>query len=98
MLSSADLAGDAARCREVGIACHLMKPITQVELWDAILAALGRVTHMVRPTISLPVEQRHQQSLRILLAEDNLVNQRVALRILEKQGHTVVVVGEARRH
>src|SRR5262245_57146565 len=41
MLSSVDLAGDAARCRKVGIARHLMKPITQAELWDAILTVLG---------------------------------------------------------
>jgi signal transduction histidine kinase/DNA-binding response OmpR family regulator len=94
MLSSTDLASDAARCREVGIVCHLMKPITQVELWDAILTALGNGTHEVWRTVSPPVEQGHQPPLRILLAEDNLVNQRVALRILEKQGHTVVVVGD----
>jgi CheY-like chemotaxis protein/HPt (histidine-containing phosphotransfer) domain-containing protein len=96
MLSSTDLAGDAARCREVGIACHLMKPITQAELWDAILTALGSVTHAVQPTIPPPVEQGNRQSLRILLVEDNLVNQRVALRILEKQGYTVVVVGDGK--
>jgi CheY-like chemotaxis protein/HPt (histidine-containing phosphotransfer) domain-containing protein len=95
MLSSADLAGDAARCREAGIAYHLMKPIAQAELWEAILAALGSVMPTVRPTtLAPPVEQGHQQPLRILLAEDNLVNQRVALRILEKQGHTVMVVGD----
>ena len=93
MLSSADLASDAARCREVGIARHLMKPITQAELWDAIVTVLGSAagTHAVWPTPSLPVAQESQQPLRILLAEDNRVNQQVALRILEKQGHTVVV-------
>jgi signal transduction histidine kinase/CheY-like chemotaxis protein/HPt (histidine-containing phosphotransfer) domain-containing protein len=96
MLSSADLSSDAARCREVGIAQYLMKPITQAELWDAILMALGSATHIhaVQPTIALPVEQAHRQSLRILLAEDNRVNQQVVLRMLEKQGHTVVVVGD----
>jgi signal transduction histidine kinase/DNA-binding response OmpR family regulator/HPt (histidine-containing phosphotransfer) domain-containing protein len=94
MLSSTNLAGDAARCREVGIAYYLMKPITHAELWEAILTALGRVTHTAQPTASRPVEQGPKQPLRILLAEDNRVNQRVALHMLEKQGHTVVVVGD----
>jgi two-component system, sensor histidine kinase and response regulator len=40
MLSSSDLAGDATRCRELGIAVYLTKPITQAELWDAIMTAL----------------------------------------------------------
>jgi len=96
MLSSADLAGDAARCREVGIARHLMKPIAQAELWDAILTALDSAAHIhvASPTVSLPIEQGSQQPLRILLAEDNRVNQRVAQHILEKLGHTVVIVGD----
>ena len=96
MLSSADLAGDTARCREVGIARHLMKPITQAELWDAILTALGGAVHTpaALPTISPRTEPGADRPLRILLAEDNRVNQRVALHTLEKQGHTVVVVGD----
>ena len=40
MLSSDDLAGDSARCRELGIAVYLTKPITQAELWEAIKTAL----------------------------------------------------------
>jgi CheY-like chemotaxis protein/HPt (histidine-containing phosphotransfer) domain-containing protein len=96
MLSSADLASDTARCRKVGIARHLMKPITQAELWDAILTALGSAarTHAVQPAPSPSVVQGSQRPLRILLAEDNRVNQQVALRILEKHGHAVVVVGD----
>ena len=94
MLSSADLAGDAARCREVGIARHLMKPITQAELWDAILTALGSAAYVAPPTVSPCTEPGPDGHLRILLAEDNRVNQRVALHTLEKQGHTVVVVGD----
>jgi len=96
MLSSADLAGDTARCREVGIARHLMKPITQAELWDAILTALGGAAHTpaALPTVSPLTEPSADRPLHILLAEDNRVNQRVALHTLEKQGHTVVVVGD----
>ncbi len=96
MLSSADLAGDTARCREVGIARHLMKPITQAELWDAILTALGGAAHTpaALPTVSLLTAPGADRPLHILLAEDNRVNQRVALHTLEKQGHTVVVVGD----
>ena len=52
MLSSADLTGDATRCREVGIVRHLMKPITQAGLWDAILASLSSAVHVAPPTIS----------------------------------------------
>jgi two-component system, sensor histidine kinase and response regulator len=96
MLSSADLAGDTARCREVGIARHLMKPITQAELWDAILTALGGAAHTpaALPTVSPLTEPSADRPLHILLAEDNRVNQRIALHTLEKQGHTVVVVGD----
>jgi len=73
-----------------------MKPITQAELWDAILTVLGSATHTqaAPPTPSLPVVQGSQRPLHILLAEDNRVNQQVALRILQKHGHTVVVVGD----
>jgi len=96
MLSSADLAGDAARCREVGIARHLMKPITQAELWDAILTALDGAGHTpaALPALSPRTEPGANRPLHILLAEDNRINQRVALHTLEKQGHTVVVVGD----
>jgi two-component system sensor histidine kinase/response regulator len=96
MLSSSDLAGDATRCRKLGIAVYLTKPITQAELWGAIMTAL-HVPHR-EPTpaclgepCSPPEIERH---LRILLAEDNPINQTLATRMLEKQGHAVVVVGD----
>ena len=96
MLSSADFSGDTARCREVGIASHLMKPITQSELWDAIITALGTAAHTLSagPPPPHPRGAGMHRPLRILLAEDNRVNQMVAVRILEKQGHTVAVVGD----
>jgi PAS domain S-box-containing protein len=97
MLSSADRAGDAARCEALGIAAHLMKPVKQSELLNTILtilhvgeareAAAGR-----EPGPPSPAGPR----LRVLLAEDNAVNQRLAVRLLERQGHTVVVAGNGR--
>jgi two-component system sensor histidine kinase/response regulator len=98
MLTSAGRQGDGARCRELGIAAYLMKPISQADLLQTILAALapppaGRDPRQVVTRHTLR-ESRHK--LRILLAEDNAVNQLVAARLLEKRGHTVVVVGNGR--
>jgi CheY-like chemotaxis protein len=96
MLTSGGHRGDAARCHELGIAAYLTKPITQAELREAILIALGKsVAKQDRPPVVTrhTLRTRHLQ-LRILLAEDNLVNQTLAVRILEKLGHTVAVVGD----
>jgi signal transduction histidine kinase/DNA-binding response OmpR family regulator len=92
MLSSADLIGEAARCRELGVAAFLTKPLRQSELLDAMLLALGSVT-LVAPATGHhpPPPDATTRTLRVLLAEDNAVNQRLAQRLLEKQGHTVRV-------
>jgi signal transduction histidine kinase/CheY-like chemotaxis protein len=94
MLTSGGQRGDAARCHELGIAAYLTKPITQAELREAILMALGKP---LARTTRAPVVTRHilrtsRVQLRILLAEDNPVNQKLAVRILEKLGHIIVVV------
>ncbi len=98
MLTSAGLRGDAARCRELGIAAYLTKPIKQSELLDAILLALGTLPPEAGRT---PLVTRHalresRQRLRILLAEDNAVNQTLVVRLLEKWGHAVTVAGDGR--
>ena len=98
MLTSAGQRGDGARCRALGIAAYLMKPISQTELLEAILAVLG--TPSDGPD-QLHVVTRHslresRRKLRILLAEDNKVNQLVAARLLEKRGHTVVIAENGR--
>ena len=98
MLSSADQLEAAARCRELGIAGHVTKPVRQSELLDAIVNALGNggdTSHLIRPAPEPAL--RTAQPLRILLAEDNAVNQRLAVRLLEKWGHTVVVAGNGRK-
>ena len=83
------------RCQELGLAAYLTKPIKQAELYRAILAALGSPEAKPKPTT--PSSRRVGRSLRVLLAEDNLVNQKLAVRLLEKQGHSIVVAGNGRQ-
>jgi PAS domain S-box-containing protein len=99
MLSSAGLRGDAVRCREIGVSAYLTKPIRQSELLDAIVTALA-----TRPTVEGPsaLVTRHslresRPQVRILLVEDNAVNQLVLLRILEKQGHAVTIAADGKK-
>jgi len=97
MLTSAGQRGDAARCRETGLQGYLTKPVSQSELLDAVLRVAGLTDPEATPVLvtrhSLREERR---SLRLLLAEDNVVNQLLAKRLLEKQGHDVVIVGNGR--
>jgi signal transduction histidine kinase/CheY-like chemotaxis protein len=99
MLSSADQIGDAARCRALGISGYLTKPVKQSDLLEAILSAVGAAPR--KPQGSVPAgatpSPTRAQSLRILVAEDNPVNQRMAVRVLEKRGHSVVVAENGKR-
>jgi CheY-like chemotaxis protein len=93
MLSSASQRGDARRCRELGVAAYLTKPVRQAELLDAILTALGtKPKKQTRPALSTRHSLREDHGhLNILLVEDNAVNQLLAQRMLEKRGHTITV-------
>jgi CheY-like chemotaxis protein len=95
MLSSAGQRDDAARCRALGVKAYLTKPVRQATLLDAILTALSPAT-APRATAESPKSQPAARRLRILLAEDNAVNQRLAVALLERRGHQVVVAANGR--
>ena len=102
MLTSGGHRGDAARCQELGIAAYLLKPVRKTELREAIAKVIGATdhspaTHAAMITRdSLQEERDPVKRLDILLAEDNVVNQKLATRLLEKRGHSVMVVGNGR--
>jgi signal transduction histidine kinase/CheY-like chemotaxis protein len=87
MLTSADQSASAARCRQHGVAIYLTKPIRLAELFASIQRALGAQQPQVprRQLTSTLVPAEH--SLRVLVAEDNLINQRLAGAMLDKMGH-----------
>lgn len=93
MLTSDHQLGDSERCRALSIAACLTKPITQSDLFDAVLAALGKRPQLIPAAVLTAPEEVETdgRSLRILLAEDNLMNQTLALRLLTKRGHNVTV-------
>ena len=100
MLTSAGQRGDAPRCRELGVAAYLTKPIRQSELREAVVRVFmdreqeGDALLLTRH--SMRESRRPTVSLQVLLAEDNLVNQRLAIRLIEKRGHGVVVANNGR--
>ena len=94
LCSAADQMTEAARCRELGIQAYSAKPVRQADLFDAVLAAMHGRSPRRAALAAGPEEQTSaSRGLLILLAEDNPVNQRLALSLLERRGHRVVVAG-----
>ena len=91
MLTSSDQASSAARCRQEGVQTYLIKPVLPDELFAAVLRKLN--PDPARAVAAQPVQgiTPAEVPLRILLAEDNLVNQKVAMTILGKMGHSVTL-------
>src|SRR5437868_8639564 len=100
MLTSAGHQGDAARCQQLGVAAYLLKPIRQSELREAIARVLGAQQQdgaiPLVTRFSVADAREPGVSLRVLLAEDNAVNQKLAVRLLEKRGHRVTVAENGR--
>jgi len=97
MLTSGDRPGDISRCEQLGIASYLLKPTKQSELFDAIVMALGVTSLEDEDAERLAADQPSRlRPLHVLLAEDSLVNQKLAVGLLEKYGHTVVVANHGR--
>lgn len=94
MLTSADRQGAYERCHQIGIEATLLKPVKQSELRRSIVAILSRTVRPVRVSSATPKATITPSSrrLRILLAEDNPVNQLLAVRVLHKLGHEVRTV------
>jgi signal transduction histidine kinase/CheY-like chemotaxis protein len=98
MLSSVGQRGDGARCRELGLAAYLTKPVRRSLLFDAMSACLAKQRDAV-PAPALVTRhslRESQRPLRVLLAEDNAVNSFLATALLEKEGHSVTLVTTGR--
>ena len=91
MLSSTDHGGQAARCREAGVHTFLVKPVRQSELLEVLRQAMGQSPEPSQRTASGMTPPVARPSLRVLLAEDNPVNQEVATSLLNELGCSVVL-------
>jgi CheY-like chemotaxis protein len=99
MLSSSGTRGDGARCIQMGIQGYLFKPAKSSELFNAICTVMANQAAELPKT---PLVTRHSlreahKSLKILVAEDNVVNQKLVLRMLERLGHSTVLAQNGRQ-
>lgn len=97
MLTSSGQRGDGARCRKLGIFAYLKRPMKQSELYDAIMTVLGTSSENAGDPVLVTRHSLRESKrfFRILLCEDNLINQKLTVRILEKRGHLVMVAGNS---
>ena len=94
VLTSGDRAGDHSLCKQLGVAAHLLKPVKPSELLRVVLRVLGKAVDRQETDTgrSEPAAESLTKSLRVLLAEDSVVNQKLAVGLLNKWGHTVHAV------
>ena len=94
MLTSAARPDDVARCRRIGIDAYLVKPVKHSDLLDALVTLFGVARR--RPQRGATTRKQTRRSLRILVAEDNLVNRTLVTTLLRKRGHKVTAVENGR--
>ena len=98
MLSSVDNKGDGVRCRELGIASYLTKPVRQSLLLEAVLSVLAISKRAIVPPVVVKrqtINDAHRP-LNVLVAEDNAVNRMLVTALLTKRGHTVRTASNGR--
>ena len=96
LLSSPDRAGEQAQCDRAGIAAAIAKPVNESELFDTLISlrlGSGDNSSPVLPTRALTTAR---SVLRVLLVEDSLFNQKLAIALLEKRGHLVTIANNGR--
>ena len=91
MLTSQGLRGDAADMKAIGFSAYLTKPIRRSQLFDCLTMVLGHREQQVEPkkaqlVTRYSIDEAKRKKIRILLAEDNTVNRKLALHLLEKFG------------
>ncbi len=91
MLTSGDPPGDIARCEELGAAAYLMKPINPSELFDTLIAFVGGEKLSSAQFTAYEAEPSASGVLKILLVEDSVYNQKLAVGLLKKKGHSITV-------
>ena len=97
MLTSSDLHSEVERCRDLGVSKYVTKPVARTDLHEAIARELGVPAAISPAETAIKPEAPLENAGRVLLAEDNVVNQKLAVRMLELRGFQVVVAGTGRQ-
>ena len=94
MLTSIGHPREVVRCRQIGVDAYLSKPVQHSDLLDALVTVFG-VSTRKSPSVARPSRAR-TRALRVLVAEDNLVNRKLVTRLLQKRGHRIIAVENGR--